>query len=335
MENRRIVVLCPPYYKTGGTELLHQLVCKINGFSQIKALICYVGVDWKIEVLPTPPSFMKYVEDNTIIIDEIISEDILIFPETLTKISYDFKNNYKILWWLSVDNFYNSIGYKKKPIIKNLLKKMLSRPPFNIINDVFKGDLFELHLVQSEYALLHLMSHKIEKKILPLSDYLGLNFGKIEYDPKGRKNRILYNPLKSSKFIENLVNTTDFEWVKLEKLSNEELINQYQISKIYLDLGNHPGKDRIPREAAIFGCVVITNMKGSAENNIDVQIDSEFKVKENNSPEFVQRLQEVLYNYDSYYEKQDNYRKKIEQEEAIFNQEVAQFVNFLIQHVQK
>lgn len=335
MENRRIVVLCPPYYKTGGTELLHQLVSKINGFSQIKAFICYIGVDWKIEALPTPQSFIKYVDDNVVKIDEINSEDILIFPETLTKISYDFKNNYKILWWLSVDNFYNSIGYKKKPIIKNLLKKILSRPPFNIINDVFKSDLFELHLVQSEYALLHLKSQKVEKKILSLSDYLGLDFGKIEYDPKGRKNRILYNPLKSSKFIENLVNTTDFEWIKLEKLSNEELINEYQMSKIYLDLGNHPGKDRIPREAAIFGCVLVTNTKGSAKNNIDVQIDSEFKVMENNSLEVVQRLQEILHNYDSCFEKQDNYRKKIEQEEAIFNQEVAQFVNFLIQNTQK
>ena len=30
MEKKRIVVFCSPYYKTGGTELLHQLVYKIN-----------------------------------------------------------------------------------------------------------------------------------------------------------------------------------------------------------------------------------------------------------------------------------------------------------------
>jgi hypothetical protein len=58
-------------------------------------------------------------------------------------------------------------------------------------------------------------------------------------------------------------------------MSRKEVISSLTSSKIYLDLGIHPGTDRIPREAALLGCVIVTNKRGSAGNKIDVDIDEE------------------------------------------------------------
>ena len=49
-------------------------------------------------------------------------------------------------------------------------------------------------------------------------------------------------------------------------------------AKVYVDFGNHPGKDRIPREAAISGCCVITGMHGAAKFHEDVPIPNKYKV---------------------------------------------------------
>lgn len=331
MENKRIVVFCPSYYKTGGTELLHQLVYKINLGNRINASICYVDVDWKIEALPTPQSFKKYIRNNNDIVElyQINTFDILIFPETLVKLSFEFPSNYKILWWLSVDNFYYSIGCNKNSRLKNRLKEILRLPPFHIIHSVFKSDLFNLHLVQSEYARLHLKSNNIIKNVLPLSDYIGLNLNEIIVESSVRKNQVLYNPVKSSKFVENLISSSNLKWVKLEKLSNSELISEYRKSKIYLDFGNHPGKDRIPREAAIFGCVIITNTEGAARNNVDIPIAREFKIEVDDPQYLIAKIEDVLGNYNACLDRQREYREKILKEEGLFEEEIKQLIRYL------
>ena len=44
----------------------------------------------------------------------------------------------------------------------------------------------------------------------------------------------------------------DLRWVPLIGMTTEEMRSCMSKSKVYIDFGNHPGKDRIPREAAIF-----------------------------------------------------------------------------------
>jgi len=58
-------------------------------------------------------------------------------------------------------------------------------------------------------------------------------------------------------------------------MSRDEIMSTLSASKIYLDLGTHPGMDRFPREAGLLGCVVMTNLRGSAGNDIDVPINRE------------------------------------------------------------
>ncbi|RYY07689.1 MAG: hypothetical protein EOP43_02495 [Sphingobacteriaceae bacterium] len=58
---KRIYVLCPAYFSTGGTELLHQLVYKLINVFNIDAYIFYTNVEWKFEFDLTPSKFVKYM----------------------------------------------------------------------------------------------------------------------------------------------------------------------------------------------------------------------------------------------------------------------------------
>jgi hypothetical protein len=63
-----------------------------------------------------------------------------------------------------------------------------------------------------------------------------------------------------------------YKWIALENLTTIEMKKLIGKSKIYVDFGNHPGKDRIPREAAINA--------GSANNSIDLSINDEYKFED-------------------------------------------------------
>ena len=64
--------------------------------------------------------------------------------------------------------------------------------------------------------------------------------------------------------------------------NTKQIINIYNKTKVYLDFGYHPGKDRMPREAALFNNCIITNKKGSAKNKLDIPINDKYKFEEKN-----------------------------------------------------
>ena len=47
--------------------------------------------------------------------------------------------------------------------------------------------------------------------------------------------------------------------IKLSGFNSKQIINIYNKTKVYLDFGYHPGKDRMPREAALFNNCIIIN----------------------------------------------------------------------------
>lgn len=69
----------------------------------------------------------------------------------------------------------------------------------------------------------------------------------------------------------------------------EQVMKTMDESMMYIDFGNHPGKDRIPREAALRDCIILTSTNGSAHNELDVPIASEFKFDINMSCEMMEK----------------------------------------------
>ncbi len=80
--------------------------------------------------------------------------------------------------------------------------------------------------------------------------------------------------------------------------------------KKMLDFGNHPGKDRLPREAAIPGCCIITGKCGSSGNNIDIIIDA---------------IKTCLDNYPDEFKKFEIYRKSIQEEYSLFISDIYRY----------
>ena len=91
-----------------------------------------------------------------------------------------------------------------------------------------------------------------------------------------------------------------------------------------MDFGFHPGKDRMPREAMLFNNCVITNMKGSANNNIDIPIKSKFKFTEkySNLNNIKILINQIFFNHKKELKNFNNYKKKILNEKKVFEKQV-------------
>jgi len=318
-ENTKIYVACPGNVATGGPELLHQLVYELNKLG-LKAFMFYYE---KTESNPVHDAYVKY---NNPYIEEIedIVDNILIVPEIVTGIIYNYKNIQKIIWWLSVDNYYKR--FESNVLWKKIIKQILYKIGYFKVYR-FEKDRTLIHFVQSEYAKQHLKEKGL-KNIYFLGDYLNKYF--IENQTKNlhiqKEDIVIYNPKKGIEFTNKIIKQSNkkIKFIPIENMTREEVANLLSTAKVYIDFGNHPGKDRIPREAAISGCCIITGKQGSAKYYEDVAIDDEFKFvdKEENIPKIIDKIMNCIDNYEDNSKKFDFYREKIKNEQNNFIEDI-------------
>jgi hypothetical protein len=312
--NTNIYVACPGNVATGGPELLHQLVFELNKL-EFNAYMFYYE---KTEENPVHKEYEKYNNPYIEKIEDKI-DNILIVPEVVTGMIYNYKNIQKVIWWLSVDNYYKrfSSNILWKKIVKEMLYKM---GYFKVYRFERNNDL--MHFVQSEYARQHLIQKGI-KNIYFLGDYLNEYF--IESQTNNinneKKDIVIYNPKKGIEFTSKIISyAKNIKFVPIENMTREEVASLLSTAKVYIDFGNHPGKDRIPREAAISGCCVITSKRGSAKYYEDVTINDEFKFEDidKNVPLIVNKIKDCILNYKENSDKFNFYREKIKKEQQNF-----------------
>ncbi|MGL5902203.1 MAG: hypothetical protein ACRCZO_05900 [Cetobacterium sp.] len=311
-----IYIACLENFATGGTELLHQLYYKLKKNKKDVKIFYYNYTNGN----PISERFQKYeVEYVTKIEDE--KSNLLIVPEICTEILNNYKTIQKSIWWLSVDNYF--VSRLGSPILwKRILKNILGikKKQFD-----FK-DKDVLHFVQSEYAKKFLEEKGITD-IKYLSDYLNDIFLKeeVDYTSKNREDLVLYNPKKGIEFTQKIMNKfKELKFIALENLTPNEVKELCKKSKVYIDFGNHPGKDRFPREAAILGCCIITGKRGSAKYYEDVKIESEYKFEdlESNIEKIGNKITEIFNNYDTRIQNFEIYRNMIKEEETNFEKDI-------------
>lgn len=309
----KIIIISSTKNATGGTELLQQLCYKLRLFGQ-SAYMYYVG-DFDKSPLKNKFSFYKNPAIETL---EDEKDNIVVVPETMTEYLKAIHNANCYLWWLSVDNYFGAL--KHNP---DLLHKV-----FYKIKDLQNNFIFGkcVHLVQSEYAKLYLEERNITN-VQYLSDYLNESYLQkaSENGCKERDNVILFNPKKGYEFTKKLIQEVpEYKWVALENLSVNQMIDVMHSSKLYVDFGNHPGKDRIPREAAICGCCVITGVRGAAANNQDIMIDDEYKFEDSDSNivKIHEKIANIMNDFDLHTRKFQSYRDRIKNEEKVFDSDV-------------
>ncbi|MBQ9590161.1 MAG: hypothetical protein IJR29_08275 [Butyrivibrio sp.] len=313
----KIFILSPQKRVSGGPELAHQLCSAINRLTGVKAYMSYVNLESPYNIVSdadTPEQYKLYNVPVFSDINEIDRpENVVIFPEGLTYSLNNFSFSKKVLWWMSVDNYIESTKEKNLSYIKSEVS---------------------LHLYQSYYAMDYVNKVLPGVKGLYLSDYINDEHGKFIYPAELRQNLALYNPAKGYEELKPLMEKANWlKWVPLTGLNISQIILMMQAGKVYVDFGNHPGKDRIPREAAANGCCVITNKKGSAAYAKDVPIPEEYKFESPSQSldELDKLLHEICDNFALHQNNFADYRKFISKEKENFETDTIKFIERLKQ----
>ena len=316
---KKIYIYCPTTQTaTGGTELLHQLSYKLTMFHCENYLI-YNGI---YENSPIQKAFSKYNCSVASSVDDS-RDNLLIVPETGIKFLYSFKNIKKSIWWESVDNYTGSRKQKTDFLryLRNTYRFLHDRKNFKNI----------IHFVQSQYAREWLETYWDVKQelIISLSDYLSDAFINNAITSNIKKNDIVfYNPKKGFEFTTKIIQAMPkTSFVPIKNMTSDQVANLMLEGKIYIDFGNHPGKDRMPREAAISKCIIITGKMGAAANSVDIPIDEKYKIpsKDENIFDIVKLIKQSLINYECYVNDFAVYRSLIMKEEEEFEKQIFSF----------
>lgn len=309
---KKIVVLCPGNQVTGGPELLHQLVNALISLGR-DAKICYYPIDQEFKC---PPPYLKY-DVPQVKASEAVRATVIL-PEVATGLARQFKSSDIAIWWLSVDNYFE---ISEKSFTRNVYQRAKSlfyrgRVP------LFRMKNFH-HLAQSEYARSFLDAKGIKAQML--TDYLSDEHMKSS-DPQPREDVILYNPKKGISYTRRLEQALpEFKFLPLIDMSSTEISDWCRRAKVYIDFGHHPGKDRMPREAVIAGCCLITGRQGAAFFDEDIFIPKTYKVSES-SANFVHDFSEVITGIFDNFDKKtldfDEYRDRIKHEKSTFLHQV-------------
>lgn len=328
---KKYFVLAPFGCDTGGVELAHQLVDYLRNKGE-DAFIVYTKENCEISENQTvSSSYSKYNIKTTRIIEDN-ADNIMVLPETI----FEFVLYYKFIniacWWMSVDNRYNNVSFIDEFRFRKSLRKKLSILKSQLLgkrNKLKNNDRLLLnessriiHLYQSHYAQFYLYS-KGFSRILPLSDYINLDLiGNLD-TPK--KDVVLYNPAKGYKFTKMIMSAMpNVSFIALKGLNRDQLRVLLESSKLYIDFGHFPGKDRIPREAVSNGCCIITGRLGASYYYEDMPINDEYKfdVDKSNISAIVSKINYVLANYDTCKHDFNFYRERIKKEREIFESEI-------------
>jgi hypothetical protein len=308
--NRKIFVCCPGNLITGGPELLHQLVDALHSFG-IEAYISYFPFSKTFDV---PEPYKKYKVSQKFIEDN--PDNLIIVPESATGLLRKFSKAKCAVWWLSVDNYYYRLHKGLFLDLRNSIATLLlgKRLPIQMLKK------FQ-HYTQSQYATNFLGQFKIQTQ--SLTDYINdeyLQFNPL--DSQLKEDIIAYNPKKGIGVTEKLIEANpNFQFIPIANMTREEVVSLFRKAKLYIDFGHHPGKDRMPREAAMLGCCIITGQKGSALNDLDIRIPKKFKIAEKD-PNFLANFQilvdEVFLNYEVCSRLFIEYQEVIKHEKTMF-----------------
>ena len=319
---KKVYVCCPGNAMTAGPEAIHQLVADLNRLGQSAAVV-YFPFN---EDFLTVPAYQKYQAPVSKYVDE--SGSLIIFPEIVTTYAFKVRNAKAGIWWMSVNNFtcqrYGYVWRDKLRYFKYFIKGLR---PLRGIQSLKKY----IHFAQSNYALDFLSKNGIEARLLsdPIPVYTSdkyLEEVASKYKLAKRENVILYNPHKGALITKRLMKKYP-HWVfkPLQGYNRQQLADIFLSSKVYIDFGHHPGKDRLPREAAIHGCCVITGKNGSAANSLDVNIPQSFKFSESDiyfEEQVGALIENIFSDFEKYFELFLPYRETIAAEQTNFDQQI-------------
>jgi hypothetical protein len=308
------VVIFSPAAVTGGPEALHQLAHAINEIGGTATIAYFNGdgsnatfKDGHIDcLLPQSGPVKAYEIYQPRVSDriEVTDSTFLVFPEVLTGRAEELGVMKRAIWWLSVANAESNNHLLAYDTYR---RRLLTKPGLT-------------HFFQSEHAKRYVLQHG-EGALAPLFDYIDRNFFSV---PAGiERDAVSYFPMKGGSLAEKFFQyNSDLSALKIQGMSRQQVVDALQRSMIYIDFGHHPGKDRVPREAAASGSIVFAHRAGAALNYLDYPIDDfyKFTLEDINSGELRERIDLVKREPEKHRAAQAYFRQKIylEKEEFYF-----------------
>jgi hypothetical protein len=280
----KLVVVCPANAVTGGPEAMHQLVHIANHVERGSAAILY----WPFAPHTTPQPYQHYVCPK-ILRDQVPEDALVVFPEIWPEMAHTFKNRCA-LWWLSVGNF-GTHGQR------NL-------------------DKISLHLCQSEYAWDHVRD---KGKRMMLTDWVS-----VQPVLRERQPQVVVNPAKDAGLLRPFVQSGRFQVAELGGMDSQGVSEVLHASKVYVDFGRHPGRDRLPREAALAGCLVMSTYIGSATYWEDMPLSNWYKFE--TLDEVIGKVAELMYR-ESPSASQLVYQGWVAKNRSVFEREVKKLLD--------
>jgi hypothetical protein len=334
--NSKIYVAAPANFHTGGVELAHQFVDILRN----KNSNCFIVYFWKNSPINAKirDEYQKYNIETCLQIEDK-PENILIVPEVYSYLLKKYQSIQIGFWWMSVDNYFKSSAIYKESFSFFLRKNwrliynhiidyyIKGTPPLSSSLSYIKSEKERvMHFYQSTYAKDFLLKNNITN-ILPLSDYINTDL--INKDPIiGKEDIILYNPSKGLEFTQKIINEIpEYNFVGLKGFNRDELNIYFKKAKLYIDFGDHPGKDRLPREAAINDCCIITGKNGAARYFEDVPIYDAYKFdkKKKKIPKIKEKIAYIMNHYDECSSDFLFYKQRILNEKKKFIDEAEEF----------
>lgn len=320
--NSIIYIFCHANFATGGPEALHQLGHRLKILGHKVFMHYYKN---EIGKNPVHKSYEKY---GLTYVENINNnkDNIIILPET--HLDPIFKPEYsalkKIIWWLSVTNYHivlnwvkESVKHKKFYEIKSFLNPK-KYPPLPTLVALKEKKI--LNLAHSHFSMDFLKNNKMEI-IGKISDYMSDAFyEKVNYSLI-KEDIILYNPKKNGDYLNKIMAlSANLNWKPLIDMAPDEVAFWMNKSKLYIDFGYHPGQERMPREAILMGCCVITGSQGSAAFYNDVPLPDGFKFdeKKDTPKEVVSQIKITLNDFYNKIKLFENYRSAIVAEKENF-----------------
>jgi len=321
----KFIVFCPDA-NTGGPFALLQLAKAINDLGHNCEILFY-----NIAKIKSKKTNLHFFQNSTVngsfsvkykrkpriklpnleykICDNLNVNDIIIFPEVALDHSTNFLSlgfKKRVFWWLSWDN----------APLGNLTK-------FNNIVNLNNST----HIFQSKYAQIE--ANRLGFTGQMVSDYTIFNKNMNEDKPI-KTNDICFLEGKApgtEKLIQDL--NEKFSIISIKKMSQLEVINTLKKSKFFIDFGSHPGKDRIPREAALHYCIPLVHNVGAAKYSEDVPLPKSLKLDTTtilDSKKLILKLNELSSKIEVTLKNIELYINGVKNERDIFYQEVEDFL---------
>lgn len=325
---RKIFVLYHRGLRTGGPEALHQLVSTLRELGQDAYLVPH----YTTASTPRVAQYSIYDAPEADAIEDIPG-NIVVVPETFIEDVFGFKHARKMIWWLSIDNGLTFMGERMWQRSQAGIPTKIRETWVPFLRMLKHGDTplqmrrrrDIVHLVQSSYAWSFIASRLNTVPSL-LSDFTPQG----EFGPANETKRnprlVTYNPAKGAHIIDAVKKVCDpsIEWLPIQGMTRPEVVRALQTCGIYLDLGHHPGKDRMPREAALSGALAVVVRRGSGAYFADVPIPWEHKIMpdEQEVTATSAALPRLMENLSDEIRKQDAYRSAIHGERDRFRKEV-------------